>query len=151
MNRAGVQFPDLPPSLHSRNPFPGIDEEADEQYANRQKATALFDKYVQTMLSNLQKAEKQLEREQKVVDAVNELREPQYQRHGAKHPDPCGHYNCTYHGLCAYVEFSHIIAIPELPYILESSGMEMIDFVEEQAFSIELRWGRKTTDADPTI
>ena len=43
--------------------------------------------------------------EQEMVDALNTLKEPHYQRHDSKEPDPCGHWNCTYHGLCLLAEY----------------------------------------------
>jgi hypothetical protein len=85
------------------------------------------------------------EREQKVVDSLNDGREPHY-RKDSPVMDACGHFNCSFHGLCAYDEFVHLISITELPVILEAAGMEMIDFVEEMAFSLP-----RDKDASPTF
>jgi hypothetical protein len=61
--------------------------------------------------------------EQEIVDALNARKAPHYQRHDSKEPDHCGHYNCTYHGICILTEFIHLFG--------QEGIYEYIDIVPE--------------------
>jgi len=58
--------------------------------------------------------------EQQIVDALNSFKAPHYQRHSGK-IDPCGHRDCTYHGLCILAEYRGILNDEEIVNLVQTS------------------------------